>query len=199
MTCTADAPAPALSPAFLASAEVKIRQLSDDDLTQLLDQVADREELVALILSVLDERDATRDDHAPATAADERRAYLEDYRETDSKGRREPIVKAADRLYGDLTRERWEKAEEACNGQLLTPQGRSTGVDSYSLFHGNASRAVKWASDELLAWWEENGRTSWAEHMYEYTGHARYASDAARARGQWVEYLRKGRDRRRAR
>jgi len=183
-----------------------LTHVSDDDLTAMIDAVADNDAALSHVLAELDRRDQEQAPTVPVqrvegeptvTADDERRAWLNAQREIRPDGKRETIVQCVDRLYGEMVDERLQKAEDECRGHLLTQAGFNAGIDPRTLFYGNASRAVKWASDELLAWFEENGRPSWAEYMLEWTGHTRYADDAAKARGQWVEYLRKGRDRRR--
>lgn len=88
-------------------------------------------------------------------------------------------------LAGNLTRdeyarEEWERysmgayldAEERTGGALLNSRGREAGIDAMSLFSGSAKRASKYASDELKAYWQQNGRHTAASHRYTLLGRA---------------------------
>ena len=50
------------------------------------------------------------------------------------------------------------QAEHDTNGVLVSHEGRAAGVTAESLFTGNADRAIKYASEELIDWWLTNGR-----------------------------------------
>ena len=63
--------------------------------------------------------------------------------------------------YRDHARESYDRAEGATRGHLLSPAGRAAGVDPRSLFTGPESRARKYASRELLDYWQENGRLTY--------------------------------------
>lgn len=52
-------------------------------------------------------------------------------------------------------------AHEACNGVLLNRKGRARDIDPRSLFMGSADRAFCYASEELLAWWDEHRRINY--------------------------------------
>jgi hypothetical protein len=65
--------------------------------------------------------------------------------------------------YRDRVEDAWLAAEEACRGHLVNRVGRAAGVDGRSLFTGPLPRAVKYASDELIEWWETNGRVTFDE------------------------------------
>lgn len=75
----------------------------------------------------------------------------------------------------EYAREEWERyqlnaycaAEEETGGSLLTREARDAGIDAYSLFSGSADRAARYASDELKAWWQANGRHTVASHRYQ--------------------------------
>lgn len=47
----------------------------------------------------------------------------------------------------------YDRAAEACRGNLLNRRGRDAGVDSLSLFQGNRIRAHAYASPELVEHW----------------------------------------------
>lgn len=48
-------------------------------------------------------------------------------------------------------------AETAVRGHLLNAAGKAAGVDPLSLFSGPTARARKYASEDLLRWWHDNG------------------------------------------
>jgi hypothetical protein len=70
------------------------------------------------------------------------------------KGFRE-LVRSAHR---DHVEQAHADAEDECRGHLLSPAGRAAGVHPRSLFTGPESRARKYASEELLGYWQRNGR-----------------------------------------
>lgn len=80
----------------------------------------------------------------------------------------------------EYAREEWERysmgaymdAEDRTGGSLLSTKGREAGIDAMSLFSGSAKRASKYASDELKAYWQENGRHTAASHRYTLLGRA---------------------------
>jgi hypothetical protein len=57
----------------------------------------------------------------------------------------------------------YNMALEDCNGVLVNSLGRSRGIDGYTLFTGTLTRAKKFASEELLEFWEQNGRMTMTE------------------------------------
>ena len=65
--------------------------------------------------------------------------------------------------YRDHVYWQWRAAEDATNGYLVNNEGRRRGIDPVSLFTGPEARARRWASDELLAWWDEHGRLTYDE------------------------------------
>lgn len=80
----------------------------------------------------------------------------------------------------EYAREEWERysmgsymdAEERTGGSLLNAKARDAGVDAMSLFSGSARRASKYASDELKAYWQANGRHTASSHRYTLLGRA---------------------------
>jgi hypothetical protein len=50
------------------------------------------------------------------------------------------------------------KAEAETRGVMLNRRGREAGIEPRSLFTGSESRARKYASEELLNYWEYNPR-----------------------------------------
>jgi hypothetical protein len=93
------------------------------------------------------------------------------------------------------------RAEAATNGYMLNERGREAGVEPRTLFTGPESRARKFASEELLEYWEHNPRPTQA--MFEgadtrigYTG-ASIASLGPRRRitseeAEWRERFERG-------
>jgi minor capsid protein 2 len=67
----------------------------------------------------------------------------------------------ARKAFRDHVYEQYIAAEDATRGHMLTPQGQAAGIDPHDLFTGPASRARKWASDELKEWWDEHGRITY--------------------------------------
>lgn len=55
--------------------------------------------------------------------------------------------------FRDYQQAEYDRAAEACRGNLLNRRGRDAGVDSLSLFQGNRIRAEAYASPELLEHW----------------------------------------------
>lgn len=65
--------------------------------------------------------------------------------------------------YGVLLEAQHRQASRACNGALLNRRGRAAGIDSASLFLGPWARARCYASAELLEWWREHPRVTFAQ------------------------------------
>lgn len=57
-----------------------------------------------------------------------------------------------------------QAATEDCNAVLLNRDALARGIDSYSLFIGPRARAERWASPELVEWWQSHGRMTFAEY-----------------------------------
>ncbi|HVK25048.1 MAG TPA: hypothetical protein VM677_27120, partial [Actinokineospora sp.] len=127
-----------------------------------------------------------------ADGVDERQAYAEAFgKDVDKVRREEAIVRLRDegftgRSFEELARgayrvrleEDYFAAEAATNGYLLNSQGVARGIDPRELWRQNETYARKWASDELLEWWDERGRITFAQFQEELlTG-----SNAARFR-----------------
>jgi hypothetical protein len=55
-------------------------------------------------------------------------------------------------------RQSFDDAEEVTNGYMLSKAGQAAKVNPRSLFAGPESRARKYASEELLGYWQEHGR-----------------------------------------
>lgn len=60
--------------------------------------------------------------------------------------------------YEDEVYRQWLTAEAETNGYMLNKAGRSAGINERSLFTGPESRVHKYATPELMDWFEANGR-----------------------------------------
>lgn len=88
--------------------------------------------------------------------------------------------------YNDRVYRSFVQAEEATNGHMLNPAGRRAGIDPRSLFVGTEARARKYASPELLEWWDEHGRPTLAEHRAELLGETGAAGAMRSQRGDFL-------------
>lgn len=117
-------------------------------------------------------------------------AYREAYggaegNEDDSDRRRgESREQMRRRHFSELTALAVLEAEDATRGNLLNKAGRAAGIDAASLFTGNRARARKYASEELLRWWEQHPRRTYAEYRAEVMGDSTAARSARRSRRQ---------------
>lgn len=87
-----------------------------------------------------------------------------DRREEQGKRRAVNKARAAERRYqrnqeySDEVYRQWLKAEHDTNGYMLNKAGQKAGISEMSLFKGPESRVKKYASPELIDWFEANGR-----------------------------------------
>ena len=65
---------------------------------------------------------------------------------------------AAEQEYQDEVYRQWRAAEAATNGYMLNRAGQREGIDERSLFAGPESRVRKYASPELIEWFESHPR-----------------------------------------
>lgn len=152
---------------------------TDADFEEALAKSWDDPEAVSQLMGLLDERDAGAAPD-PATVASHDLATSAWH---DSWAESTPMTSTAWRPSRKLTpnqRARAEydsyvdvqylQAESECNGVLLTKEGYAKGIDPRSLFSGNHTRAVKYASPELQSWWQKNGRMSFSAYRYHTLG-----------------------------
>lgn len=52
----------------------------------------------------------------------------------------------------------YERACAELRGELLNRRGQAEHIEAYSLFIGPYSRAVAYASEDLIRWWAEDGK-----------------------------------------
>jgi hypothetical protein len=64
----------------------------------------------------------------------------------------------AEQEYRDEVYRQWLAAEAATNGYMLNRAGQRGGIDERSLFTGPESRVRKYASPELIEWFESHPR-----------------------------------------
>ncbi|MEU7891702.1 phage minor capsid protein [Nonomuraea sp. NPDC049152] len=107
----------------------------------------------------------------------ERRALLESDRRSG-----EDIDETVRRLYAGWLDQAYNRAEAATNGFMLNAEGRAAGINERSLFSGPASRARKYASEELLRWWADNPRLTLTEFRAQMLGRESDKKAAAQIR-----------------
>ncbi len=133
---------------------------------------ADREALAAGVA----ERDAHPERRGQSTAEQERRTDYELW------------------LHGQVL-----AAEDATRGNLVTAAGRRLGISAPELFTGSAERAIRYASEELIAWWLEDpgrrmGYLQWRSQATDSPSRA-----ARRSRDAWLKALSRWEDVKRGR
>lgn len=79
--------------------------------------------------------------------------------------------------YNDEVYRNWNAAEDDTRGHLLNHAAemhnarwagfRNKQIDPLKLFTGPEARARKWASDELLQWWDANGRPTLEDYRHQ--------------------------------
>jgi hypothetical protein len=89
---------------------------------------------------------------------------------------------AVRRGYDSLIHEQWIRAETDTRGHLLTKQAAAAGVQAIDLFSGPASRARKWASEDLQRWWADNGRMTFGQYKAQVLGRSRDKKSAEKTR-----------------
>ena len=88
--------------------------------------------------------------------------------------------------FRDYVYQRWRDAEDATNGYMLNRRAKSRGVDPKSLFVGPERVARANASDELLEWWDQNGRPTLEEFRAELLGDGGAARALRAGRGDFL-------------
>ncbi|MDR7113909.1 sirohydrochlorin ferrochelatase [Microbacterium trichothecenolyticum] len=64
--------------------------------------------------------------------------------------------------YTRVLHAQYERAAEACRDALLNERGRRAGIEPITLFMGNRTRAYAYASEELVEYWRERPRLTFA-------------------------------------
>ncbi len=60
--------------------------------------------------------------------------------------------------YGDYLEGAFQMASDATSGNLLNERGRRRGIDAWTLFKGNETTALAYASEELVDYWRSHPR-----------------------------------------
>lgn len=112
----------------------------------------------------------------------------------------ESLDQTVRRMYQERTALQYLAAEEYTRGHLLNPEGRAAGVDPVWLFSGPVDRARRYASSDLLEFWEtQQPRQTATEFRADMLGRARDVAAAQRTRGRGRDREIAGRPARRAR
>jgi hypothetical protein len=93
----------------------------------------------------------------------------------------------------DYTERVWSElvqAEDDTAGVLLSKAGRAAGIAPGTLWSASPATARKYASEELLRWWEEHGgRLTFTEYRGQLEGGAaRRQAQASRGRSAGRDY-----------
>jgi hypothetical protein len=67
---------------------------------------------------------------------------------------------------------------------MLSREGKRANVDPITLFSGPTARARKHASEDLLRWWADNGRMTYAEFRAQILGRESDVESAKKTRMQ---------------
>lgn len=123
------------------------------------------EELVA---AGVEWRDAYADAHGLSREQllEQERRQLVDVERRPGETRREVVRRA----YGELLHLQLIAAEQTTRGHLLKPEARAKGIDPITLFSGPAARARRWASEDLLRWWQDHPRVTFQEFAGQVLG-----------------------------
>lgn len=65
--------------------------------------------------------------------------------------------------YDETLYTQYMAAEEATNGAMLNARGRQEGIGPFTLFMGNETRALAYASEELAEHWQSHPRITFAK------------------------------------
>lgn len=147
-----------------------------------------------------DEQQAAEMERRLAEGQDEESAVLDVYGVSVDRQRRDRAIALLRNNgyvgagFDELTRDSFEneanraylKAEDDTRGTLLNREGRAAGIDPRSLFKGPDNRARRYASEELLAWWDENGRLTLEEHRAEWLGSGAAAAASRAGRSDYL-------------
>lgn len=159
--------------------------LSDEALVEMVATLSDNDAELELVLTELDRRDIEEQADREPTEEERRQDLLKQSRKPG-----ESLDQLVDRMYGEATELLYLAAEAATNGYMIKKEFAHLGIDPYSLFHGPARAAAKYASRELMDWFRANGRVTWIEYKYAMLGRSSDAAAAARAARATADYIR---------
>lgn len=80
------------------------------------------------------------------------------------------LSELARKAYKDYIYQLYLQAEFAMHGHMLTKEGESKNLSPLALFSGPESRVAKYASPELVEWFELHGRLTFKDWMDNYLG-----------------------------
>ena len=83
--------------------------------------------------------------------------------------------------YDETLYAQYVAAEEATRGAMLNARGRAKGIDPFTLFMGNETRALAYASEELVEHWTFHPRVTYTkfERQWQAQREAELIEDAA--------------------
>lgn len=95
--------------------------------------------------------------------------------------------------FDDLSRTAWkdyaygryDDAEQATNGYMLNAAGRSAGFTEAALFTASEAQVRRYASPEMLEWFDQNGRPDLAEFRAQLVGDSQAAFRLRNQRGDF--------------
>ncbi len=194
---SAGAARPSRAAEFTPAASV---DLTDDQLlaacAELVDDPAAQEQIVATLEwreEMERQRDAELAEHRAQRERERALAWEAAVAADDASPLTNPARRPARRLSLDqVCREEYDAhvhlayltAETDCRGQLLTREAQAAGIHPITLFSGPASRARKYASEELRSWWARHGRMTYVEWRHAWMSRESDRKAAATARAQ---------------
>ncbi|HEX5407448.1 MAG TPA: hypothetical protein VFX16_34675 [Pseudonocardiaceae bacterium] len=159
---------------------------TDDDLilawAELGDDPAAQDQIMATLEwreDIAAARDAEIAAHEQQQSEQRERAWSVAVEQEDASPLTNPAGRPSRRLSAERScREEYDSflhtsyiaAEDECRGVLLNRDGLGAGVHPASLFTGPASRARKYASEELRSWFARHGRITYGEWKYQWFG-----------------------------
>ncbi|MEV0236882.1 phage minor capsid protein [Nonomuraea sp. NPDC050786] len=198
----------------VAGLPAEFANASDEQILDLVRQFSDAGDPVALekLLAELDAReqnptwswqaDDTAEDRAVTDLIDDGADPLDAYalvygldpevmrreesRQVAEQMRRpgETLDQVVRRLFDEWLETQFIAAERYTRGVLVNAAGRAAGIDGRTLLSGPQSRADRYASDELRAWWEQHPRMTLVEFRAQMLGRASDRKAAQRAKEQ---------------
>lgn len=158
--------------------------MTDVDLADMMAESADDPAVFDRIMEIMDERDANA--VALTTKASDsfgvvppKPLKLDPSPATNPAARKQrnlSLSEKASEEYQNYAMSQYSRALDDLNGVLLNAAGKAHargagGFDlSMNIFSGSAVTARKYASEELLRWWEENGRETLGSFRYKMYG-----------------------------
>lgn len=130
-------------------------------------------ELETLLNQGKGEEDAIEDVYGVSADRQRRRAAIASLRSAGYTGVN--LTELSRAAFRDAIYQRYLEAETSMRGHMLSREGESKGISPLSLFTGPSATAEKYASPELLEWWEFNGRPTYDEWLRTYVEQFRAA------------------------